>query len=154
MTQTATKPVDPVDLTFDIKCTPEHAFKTYTEHMTKWWPLETHSVDGKKAVSCHMDISVGGRITEQGAGGEEHHWGTVIECVPPNKLRHTWHPGSTPDKATEVDITFTGKDGRTQMRILHTGWEVLGDRASAVQEGYVSGWQFVAGACFVKLAED
>jgi uncharacterized protein YndB with AHSA1/START domain len=152
MIATATQKIAPVDLRFDINCSVEHAFKAYTEHMGSWWPLETHSVDGKKASSCHFEVKVGGRIYEVGDGGTEHLWGTVLECDAPNRLCYNWHPGGSPDKVTEVEVLFSDKAGNTELRIIHTGWEVHGERASELATGYTSGWQFVAGDCFVKFA--
>ena len=152
MTAPATQTIAPVDLTFEINCTVKHAFKTYTEHMNKWWPLENHSVDGKKASSCHFEAKVGGRIYEIGENGKEHLWGTVLECGAPNRLRYNWHPGGSPDKVTEVEVLFTDKAGKTELRIIHTGWEVHGDRASERAAGYTSGWQFVVGECFAGFA--
>ena len=150
---TAQTKLPPVDLTFDINCTPEHAFEIYTKRMSDWWPLETHSVDGTKSESCHMEGRTGGRIFERGASGVEHLWGTILEWVPPRRLRHTWHPGGDPKKPMEVTITFEQNDKGTRMHLVHTGWEHYGERANAVREGYVKGWGFVAGQCFAELAE-
>ena len=73
--------------------------------------------------------------------GERHVWGNVSAYEPHEKLVLNWHVMTTPDKATEVAITFTQLDGeRTRVDLEHRNWDVLGDEAADRRDGYDSGW--------------
>ena len=132
-----------------VKCSAADAFRYFTTDFHKWWPAHTHSViamssDGAKLpLSCTMDPKAGGLIVEHGAGDERYVWGTVIAWEPPRRVGFTWHPGSEPDRAQTVEVTFTARDGGTEVVLTHGGWERLAEHAAAVREGYDNGWESV-----------
>ena len=81
------------------------AFAAFTSEIGSWWPVGAgHSVYG--------DWSTGtvafrdGQLVESGPSGATAVWGTVLDWEPPHRIRLTWHPGSDPAKASEVEVTF------------------------------------------------
>ncbi len=145
--------IAPVELQFDLACTPERAFKAYTDQIDKWWPLDTHSVDGPKAQTCCFETEVGGHIYEILENGDKSIWGTVLACSPPNAIRYSWHPGRSPDVATEVEVTFTSVGDKTHMTLVHRGWESYGESGQAFRNQYVGGWKSVIGDYFRRFVE-
>jgi uncharacterized protein YndB with AHSA1/START domain len=66
---------------------------------------------------------VGGRIIERARDGAEHDWGRVLDWQPPTTLRYLWHLFFDATEATEVEVTFTPRSGRTAVRLEQRGWE-------------------------------
>lgn len=145
--------LEPVTLSLDLDCTVEHAFDTYTANMGDWWPLDTHAVETDKATTCTLEAHEGGRIYEVTSEGKEHLWGTVVECIRPRLLAHTWHPGGDPEKTTNVRIQFESHGDGCRITLVHEGFEVLGERGPVVRDNYVPGWAFVIGERFKAGAE-
>ena len=44
---------------------------------------------------------------------------------------------------TEIEVTFTGEDGKTRVDLEHRGWESLGEHGGQVRQGYDSAWSGV-----------
>ena len=134
----------PVVKTIEVSCDATTAFETFTQKMTEWWPLDAHSVsamDGKAARSVTLEPTIGGRLTEIGHDGTEHHWGTVELFEPGTRLTLLWHIQTPVEDATKVDIKFLPQaNGGTRVELTHSGWEVLGDRADQMRDGYNGGW--------------
>lgn len=145
--------LEPVVLTIELTCSVEHAFDTYTDNMSAWWPLGSHAVETDKATSCVFEAHEGGRIFEVTSEETQHQWGTVLECNRPRLLRHTWHPGGDPEKPTTVELQFESVGKGSRLTLTHEGFEILGERGPAVRESYVPGWQFVVGERFKTCAE-
>ena len=74
----------------------ETAFAMFTAHIGRWWPLGTHSVHGSEGVVAFE----GDRLVERW-GAEHSIWAEVVSWNPPMSFRLTWHPGSSPDDATD-----------------------------------------------------
>jgi uncharacterized protein YndB with AHSA1/START domain len=89
-----------------------------------------------------MEPRLGGAVYERWREGTEN-WGAVTVWEPPNRLVFSWHPGSDPVEATEVEVTFSPERDGTLVHLEHRGWERLGDRAPEVRAGYGDGWQGV-----------
>jgi uncharacterized protein YndB with AHSA1/START domain len=122
----------------------ERAFEVFTAEMSAWWPLLTHSVGEDKAREVRFEGAVGGRIVEYSDGGELATWGTVSDWDPPTSVSFTWHPGSDPQQAGQVTVTFTPAGHGTSVELVHSGWERRTDAARA-RAGYTSGWDYVLG---------
>lgn len=122
------------------------AFDLFTRDIATWWPVATHSVTGSTDV--RFESGVGGRIVEMAADGAEHVWGEVSGWDPPSLVQFSWHPGRDSDTAQSVTVQFTPVGSATRVRLEHRGWEVLGDRASAMRADYDTGWDVVLD-CFV-----
>lgn len=135
----------PVRKTIRVSLGPEAAFQLFTEGIATWWPLRSHSVGEDRAVSCTLEGMVGGRIYETLDDGSQSDWGRVTEFDPPASLGFTWHPGRTPETEQQVRVTFKQVEEGTEVNLVHSGWEILGERAAEMRAGYETGWDFVLG---------
>jgi uncharacterized protein YndB with AHSA1/START domain len=143
--------LSPVKKSIQVKLSVEAAFRLFTEGISKWWPLKTHSVGEEEAASCTFEGQVGGRIYETLRDGTQSEWGRVLAWDPPSSVSFSWYPGRADDTAGKVEVLFTAVPGGTRLDLVHSGWERLGERAPVLREGYVTGWDFVLGK-FVEQA--
>ncbi len=133
----------PVRKRIEVPLAPVAAFDLFTSKMESWWPFETHSVFLSEKVSFSFEYRDGGRLVETGPDGEDTIWGTVLSFDPPNLVRFTWHPGRESETAQEVEVTFVASEAGTIVSLVHSGWELLGERAAEAREGYLTGWDLV-----------
>jgi uncharacterized protein YndB with AHSA1/START domain len=123
----------------------EEAFRVFTDEITTWWPLDTHSIgkDGRPAETAVLEGREGGRFYERTGSGTEH-WGTILAWEPPERVVISWE--LVPDRPpTEVEVRFTPDGEGTRVDLEHRGFERLGERAGEVAAGYGSGWPVVLG---------
>jgi uncharacterized protein YndB with AHSA1/START domain len=131
--------IEPLRLSFDVASSPEHAFATWTERATTWWPA-SHTVAGAP-VEIVFEPSAGGRIFERAPDGREADWGRVVAWEPPHRLVYTWHLRQDAADATEVEIRFAeDRPGTTTVTIEHRGWERLGARGPGRRDANGRGW--------------
>jgi hypothetical protein len=130
--------------TATVSQTPAEAFALFTEQMAAWWPMASHSVGLDQATSVKVEPGVGGRIIETLRDGATSVWGTIDVWEPPAKLRFSWHPGTSEDEATTVEVLFHESGAATTVELIHTGWERRPNGA-AMLEQYDSGWDYVFG---------
>jgi DNA-binding transcriptional ArsR family regulator len=137
--------IEPVVKAVSLALTPEAAFDLFTEQMTSWWPLESHSVGEARAVSVRIEPTVGGRIIETTDDGVEHEWGKVTAWDTGKRVEFTWYPGLPQDQQTVVDVRFREIAGGSEMLLVHSGWEARGEDGPTVRENYNKGWDYVLG---------
>jgi hypothetical protein len=131
---------DPLRIDFEVVCSVDHAFVTWTGAIGTWWPAD-HTVSGSPAAVV-LEGRVGGRIYERTALGDEHDWGVVTVWRPPEQLSYRWHLGAGPEAATDVDIRFTRLDvDKTRVVIEQSGWERLGAAGSDLRSRNQIGWE-------------
>jgi uncharacterized protein YndB with AHSA1/START domain len=130
----------------------EDAFRTFTEQMGTWWPLETHSIAVDQglqqgAETLRVEARQGGRIEEVLEDGSTRDWGGIDSWEPPHRVVFLWKPNDLPTPPTEVEVRFTAEGDRTRVDLVHRGWERLGDHAETVHPLYSSegGWTMVLG---------
>ena len=58
------EPLAPVRKSVVVPLTPERAFRLFTEGLSTWWPLASHSISDERAASCGLEPCVGGAIYE------------------------------------------------------------------------------------------
>jgi uncharacterized protein YndB with AHSA1/START domain len=136
-----------------VKGTPDHAFAVFTEAMSAWWPLQTHTIGAQPAAEAIIEPRTGGRWFERAADGSETDWGRVLVWEPPHRLVLSWQ--ITPDWrhdpaiATEVEISFQAQDGdRTRVELEHRGLQTYGDQAEQMRATFASsegGWGHLLG---------
>ena len=132
--------VEPIRLTFDVACAPEHAFRIWTADTSRWWPAD-HTVTVEDGLLVVFEPRVGGRIYERTTAGLEHDWGEVTAWEPPHRLVYLWHLRQDRADATEVEIAFApAGDDTTRVTIEHRGWERLGAAAPAKRDRNLRGW--------------
>lgn len=132
--------IEPIRRSVEVGCNPVQAFRIFTEEIDSWWPLATHSIGEGEADGCVFEARKGGSIYETHRDGSIHLWGTVSEWQPPERVVFTWHPGRDAATAQEVELRFLEISTGTRIELEHRGWEVLGERALQVREGYETGW--------------
>jgi len=132
--------IEPIRLSFDVACPPEHAFDVWTGDIDRWWPAD-HTVTGASDLVVVLEGRPGGRIYERTATGIEHDWGEVTVWEPPRRLGYLWHLRRDRADATEVEIRFVGLgEDRTRVEIEHRGWEVLGAEGETWRDRNRGGW--------------
>jgi uncharacterized protein YndB with AHSA1/START domain len=132
--------IEPIRLQFEVSCTPDRAFSTWTERIGTWWP-DDHTVTGEVGLSVVLEGRSGGRIFERTAGGIEHDWGEVTAWDPPHRIVYLWHLRRDRADATEVEIRFVGlEQGRTRVDIEHRGWDRLGVDGESWRDRNCRGW--------------
>lgn len=137
--------VAPLTKTVTVPLHPEAAFRRFTEEIATWWPMQTHSVGGEKTESVVFDGRVGGRVYERQQDGSTSVWGTVTAWELPVRVAFTWHPGREADSAQHVDVRFTPDGTGTNVTLVHSNWERLGEGAEGMRKQYETGWDHVLG---------
>ena len=146
---------DPIVKTITVPLTPDRAFRLFTEEMTDWWPLETHSLsaqDGARADKVEVTPGVGGKIVETRPDGRKEIWGSVTDWRPGKRFAMSWHVGRPEAQATEVAVDFVTVADGTQVTLTHSNWQALGTEAAAIRAGYHTGWDMVLGAAYAGAA--
>lgn len=134
--------IEPLKIAFEVECSPNHAFETWTRKATAWWPPE-HTVSHERGARIVFEPRSGGRIFERTASGQEIEWGEVVEWDPPRRLRYLWHIATDPANATEVSIAFHRAPNGTRIEIEHGGWDRLGEIGQAWRNANQAGWDGV-----------
>jgi hypothetical protein len=148
----AVAPIPPLAFTFELECSAEHAFRTWTERIDAWWPAG-HTVSGEHDVRVVLEPRLGGRLLERTASGIEHEWGEITAWEPPARFAYLWYIRRDRADATDVEITFTPLGpGRARVDILHTAWERLGADGQGWRDRNTGGWNGVLPS-FIALAE-
>jgi len=120
----------------------ERAWEVFTERITSWWPIATHSIGKDKIEDVIVEGHVGGRMYERHRGGEEENWATVRVWQPPERLVLAWE---ITDRETEVEVRLAPEGGGTRVDLEHRGWERAGKDADKVRHNYNEGWGYVLG---------
>ncbi|MEE8250616.1 MAG: SRPBCC domain-containing protein [Gemmatimonadales bacterium] len=135
--------VEPITKRVTVALTPQAAFNRFTEGIGSWWPKETHSVGQGEVENVILENGKGARLYEQRKDGSTCEWGIITVWEPPHRVGFTWHPGREPDTAQEVAVSFTPTDGGTEIEVVHSGWEILGEEAEKTRADYDNGWDVV-----------
>ena len=122
----------------------DRAFEAYTREQHAW-VAEGHWLGEGRPAAVVFEPRPGGRWFERAADGTESEWGRVLEWDPPGRLVLSWMIGviddrwgfdPDPDHGSRVELTFTPTDdGRTVVRIEHTGFQAHGGGAQAIHDG-------------------
>jgi uncharacterized protein YndB with AHSA1/START domain len=142
MAEIAAFDVPPVIKTVTVRCSPEAAFRRFTDEIASWWPLANFHV-GADPQTVILEPRLGGRIFERNGDGVETPWGTVLAWDPPALLAFTWLPGFAEDQAQHVELRFAAVADDTVVTLTHTRWEKLGDMAAIRRERFNNGWESI-----------
>jgi len=145
--------VPPVEKSVLVPCAPVRAFQAFTAEIAEWWPIKTHSVAQAKAKSVRIEPAVGGRVVETAEDGSECEWGRVLTWSPPHGFSMSWHPGRTAETHQVLELSFIAEAGATRVRLVHRGWEILGEKAQAARDDYAGGWEKIITIDFARYFE-
>ena len=126
----------PIQQHIHVDCPIEEAFELFTDRLTEWWPLDSHSTSGDQAEECAIEPWVGGRIFERTRSGEEREWGRVLAWEPPRRVEFTWHPGWREDLRQTVEVEFCVEADGTRVTLTHHGWHLADAQACAFAPGH------------------
>jgi hypothetical protein len=127
----------------------EQAFRVFTQGMSGWWPLDTHSraadeeLAGVAAVGVEVEPRAGGQVLERLSNGERLSWGKILVWNPPGRLVIAWKPNANSLPATELELSFRAEEAGARVLLEHRGWERLGEAGGKVWAGYREGWPVV-----------
>jgi uncharacterized protein YndB with AHSA1/START domain len=108
---------EPVRKSVHVRAAPQAVFRTFTEHIDRWWPPSHRTLPGSV---LSIEPAAGGQLCERAPSGEERQLGTVLEWDPPNRLVYTWMLGSPPGLHTVVQVRFVAEGDGTRVDVLHT----------------------------------
>jgi hypothetical protein len=134
---------------------PARAFNIFWSEIGTWWPLHSHSLSGMNGTAAsglRFEPRLGGKIIEVMADGSEAPWGVVTDWQPDRVIEFTWQLRRPPEQATRVRVTFGATQAGTRVTLVHSGWDRLGEEASASRDTYDSGWIAVFVAAYGKAA--
>jgi uncharacterized protein YndB with AHSA1/START domain len=118
---------------FDAR--PEAVWRAWTEpEALKHW----FGPDGGAVSLAQADVRVGGRfrVVFSTLDGEKHDVsGAYREVVPNRKLVFTWAWISTPERISQVTLTFRPEAGGTELTLLHEHFYDM-----AARDGHEYGW--------------
>ena len=134
--------IEPLWLSFEVACSADHAFDTWTQRSSMWWPA-THTVTHDPLARVVFEPRPGGRIFERTPAGEEVEWGWITVWEPPHRLVYQWHIATDVASATEVEIAFIDLGERTRVEIEHRGWDRLVERGQIWRDANRAGWDGV-----------
>ncbi len=137
--------IAPIVKSIDVRRTAADAFRVFTEEISAWWPVETHSrardAAGERPVSVTIEGQVGGRIYETLDDGRELDWGVVTAFEPGALFALEWRLGRPAAQSTDVSVRFEplGEE-RCRVTLTHENWERMGADGPKLREGYNVGW--------------
>jgi uncharacterized protein YndB with AHSA1/START domain len=97
---------EPVQQSVHVDCSPEEAFRLFTEFFSEWWPL---------ADNAQIEPWEGGQVL----GGKP---GTVTTWDPPHRLELTWNA----QQNETVEAVFSRENDGTRVTLTHAGWQGAG----------------------------
>jgi uncharacterized protein YndB with AHSA1/START domain len=135
--------LEPVRKQISVDCDVESAFRTFTEDIATWWPVESHSITGEGTTAV-FEPGVGGRMYERAPDGQEHDWGAILVYEPPHRVVLEWkvNPSAPP---TEVEVRFSPDGDGTRVELEHRGWEQYPTGGVDERGSYDTGWEHVLG---------
>ncbi|GLQ53513.1 SRPBCC family protein [Devosia nitrariae] len=114
--------IAPVRKTITVAATPEHAFRFFTQSMSRWWN-KGYTIGKSPQKDVVVEPRAGGRWFERGENGSECQWGKVLTWDPPNRVVLAWQitPQWTYDEEilTELDVRFLDEGGKTRVELEH-----------------------------------
>ncbi len=133
-----------------IAAPPDRVWRALVEETSSWWHREFYM--GPEPRSFHLEPRIGGRMWEDGGGGQGLLWGTVIG-VRANEYIQV---------SGELDAPFGGpanmliswrleaRDGGTALRFQQTTWGAAG---AATNKSLDTGWRFMFERCLKEWIE-
>jgi uncharacterized protein YndB with AHSA1/START domain len=145
MTMTETSPTT-ASVEIDVDAPAEHAFQVFTDGIGTWWDPRHHLLEGP-IETMTFEPRVGGHIVDRYVDGRECRWGRVLAYDPPRRVVFSWDitlhwdVETDPDKASEIEVTFTAVNPeRTHVVLLHRHLDRHGEGWQAMRDAVGQGW--------------
>jgi catechol 2,3-dioxygenase-like lactoylglutathione lyase family enzyme len=110
----------PIELEYELACTPEHAFDTFVG-IDEWWG-PSYAPEG--LVRVEIEPHAGGRVTHHLADGTAYVWGEVLVWDRPSHYAQAFTLAQDPEHPSRLDLWFEQRDGGCRVRFEHGGWTV------------------------------
>lgn len=122
-----------------LACSPERAFRAFTDHVDLWWP-RAHRKSRDHAIRFTRDA-----LIQTAADGSEWTMGRILAWEPPHRIALDWFAGAVTD-STNVQISFAAAGDGTNVTIIHRPLtpETIELWPKRV-ETFVGGWEAVLG---------
>lgn len=148
--------VDPIELERTISCSRLHAFEIFSARTDNWWPREL-SRSGSTHFTVGLEAWAGGRVYEYTAEGEQLEWGELTAWQQPRRIGLRWHLHGPREQATNVEVSFSGEEGSTTVRLVESGFASAGADREQLRERSLSEWELAldrfAAACVVEPSQ-
>lgn len=134
---------EPLVKSMKLRCSVEHAFRTFTAKADLWWPSSHRRFEASK---ISFDAVEQGQLLERAPSGEIFVFADVHDCEAPNRICLEWHPGKS-GHPTEVIITFRQEGAFTNIEVIHCeGKAALGSEWDSRVTLFARGWLSVMNA--------
>ncbi|MFC7431270.1 MULTISPECIES: SRPBCC domain-containing protein [unclassified Agrococcus] len=106
------------------------AYDAYVRDFGQWWQ---HGRTPRTVL--HVEQHAGGAIVEHAVGGDETHWGDVLDVEVGSRIRHSYrHAG---EHHAVVTAEFSdGEHGGAVVDIRHEPWEGSDEEREALQQAW------------------
>lgn len=147
MTDTTQSEAVRVGVTVEVSA--ERAFQVFTEQFDRIKPREHNLLAPEPISETVFETRVGGHVYDRGENGSVCRWARVLAFDPPRRfviswdISPQWQLETDPDRASEVEVTFTpeGPD-RTRVELEHRHLDRHGAEWPSLRDGVAGpgGW--------------
>lgn len=136
-----------------IEISKEKAFEKFLNEIHHWWP-KAYTWSQDKLQDIRIDGKKDGLCTEIGPHGFRCDWGRVMELTENKKVVLKWQIGPRrepipdPEKASDIEIVFTGNDKLTTIEFEHLNFENHGEGSEEYLRmmDSLQGWDYILDA--------
>ncbi len=144
---------DPIELERTIACPRLHAFEVFSARTDNWWPREL-SRSGSTRFTVGVEPWAGGRVYERTVEGDELEWAELTAWDQPRRIGLRWHLHGPRERATTVEVSFSGEGESTGVRLVESGFAATGPGREQLRERSLGEWELAldrfAAACVVE----
>jgi uncharacterized protein YndB with AHSA1/START domain len=137
-----------VSLAVTVEASQATAFRTFTEDMGSWWPIEHHILEGTLD-RIVFEQKVGGDVYDLATDGSRCRWARVLAYDPPERvviswdISLAWQLETDLARTSEIEIRFVKVGPRTTtVELEHRHLDRHGEGWEPMREmlGSSSGW--------------
>ena len=137
--------LSPVVKAVEVRRSAREAFRIFTDEISSWWPMATHTraktAAGEKTVRITVEPRVGGRVFETLNDGRELEWGEVSAFEPYVLFAMKWSMGRADRQFTDISVRFEPLTDRScRVTLTHENWERMGAEGEKLRDAYTKGW--------------
>lgn len=130
----------------------EKTFRIFLQELGNWWP-KAYTWSQDQLVALKVNPIVNGFFTEIGPYGFQCDWGRITK-IDDNSIIFYWQigpnraPEPNPERASEVEISFSSENGYTIILLEHRNFSKHGTEGKTYEEMMQSpeGWDYILAA--------